>query len=352
MSFHYRKPKTLMTRPPYESLPASEAAAGPGQDVSTSDAGQSPPPDAPFFIVQNAGSGRSSTEEVQQTIAQVLDGAGRKHTFLTVSDPSKLTETARQALKLAQAQQGVVVAAGGDGTLNAVARVVLGSGVPFGILPQGTFNYFGRTYGISQDTERSTRGLLDAVIEPVQVGMLNGQAFLVNASLGLYPTLLEDREAYKQRYGRSRLVALWSGLVTLFRVHRQLRLSMEIEGRPTHLRTPTLVVGNNALQLEQIGIGDPKDLERGKLVAMGPKPVGTWQLYKLLALGLISRLGEAENAFSFNFTKLVVNPQGNRRVKVAMDGEISHVQAPLVFTVAEDRLSLLVPRDESLRERK
>lgn len=341
-----------MTRPPYDTPPVPNAADGDGQGVPDGTAGASLRPDAPFFIVQNAGSGRNSTEEVRETIARVLEEGGRTHTFLTVSDPAKLTETARRALDMAREQGGVVVAAGGDGTLNAVARVVLGAGVPFGILPQGTFNYFGRTFGISQDTERSTRSLLDAVIEPVQVGMLNGQAFLVNASLGLYPTLLEDREAYKQRYGRSRLVALWSGLVTLFRAHRQLRLQLEIEGRPTQIRTPTLVVGNNALQLEQIGIGDPRDLERGKLVAMGPKPVGTWELYKLLALGLFSRLGEAENAFSFNFTRLVVNPQGTRRVKVAMDGEISYVQAPLVFTVAEDRLDLLVPRDESLRERK
>lgn len=324
-----------MTRPPIDT-------AAPGDDLKN----------APFFIVQNAGSGRNLAEEVQQAIQGVLDGAGRTYRFLTVKDPALLTETAQKALKLAQEQNGIVVAAGGDGTLNAVARVVLGSNVPFGILPQGTFNYFGRTYGIPQDTERSTRSLLDAVIEPVQVGMLNGQAFLVNASLGLYPTLLEDREAYKQRYGRSRLVALWSGLVTLFRVHRQLRLEIEVEGRPTRMRTPTLVVGNNALQLEQIGIGDPATLARGRLVAMGPKPVGTLELYKLLALGLISRLGEAESAFSFDFSRLVVNPHGSRRVKVAMDGELSYVRAPLVFTVADDKLQLLVPRDAELRERK
>lgn len=324
-----------MTPPSIDSTPTGEALAK-----------------APFYIVQNAGSGRQSAEDVQQAIREVMDAAGREYTFLTVKNPKLLTETATKALKLAQQNNGVVVAAGGDGTLNAVARVVLGSDVPFGILPQGTFNYFGRTYGISQDTERSTRSLLDAVIEPVQVGMLNGQAFLVNASLGLYPTLLEDREAYKQRYGRSRLVALWSGLVTLFRVHRQLRLEMEVEGRPTRMRTPTLVVGNNALQLEQIGIGDPDALTRDRLVAMGPKPVGTFQLYKLLAMGLISRLGEADNAFSFDFSRLVVNPHGSRRVKVAMDGELSYVQAPLVFTVADHKLQLLVPRDEQLRERK
>jgi diacylglycerol kinase family enzyme len=96
--------------------------------------------------------------------------------------------------------------------LSAVSAVMLGSGLPMSILPQGTFNYFGRTVGISQETEAVLESLLDAVIQLVDVGLLNGHVLLVNASLGLYPQLLEDREAYKRRYGRSRLIALWPAI--------------------------------------------------------------------------------------------------------------------------------------------
>jgi diacylglycerol kinase family enzyme len=42
---------------------------------------------------------------------------------------------AQRAVEQARQQQGVVVAAGGDGTINAVAQVVLKSGCPFGVLP-------------------------------------------------------------------------------------------------------------------------------------------------------------------------------------------------------------------------
>lgn len=309
-------------------------------------------PDAPFFIVQNAGSGRSSAVELQAIIGDILTAAGRQFTFSLVDDPRRLKAAAEAAVRDARESGGVVVAAGGDGTLNAVASMVLGQGVPFAILPQGTFNYFGRTYGISQDTAIATRALLDAVIQPAQVGMLNGRLFLVNASLGLYPTLLEDREAYKKRYGRSRMVAMWSAVVTLFRAHRQLMLRIDGDGAsvPHMLRTPTLVVGNNALQLEQIGIDERSALARGRLVGMGAKPVGTLALYKLVLMGLFSRLGEAEHVFSFDFDRMTVDPGGNRRVKVAMDGEITHLQAPLVFEVARECLPLLVPRDENLKE--
>src|SRR5690606_5437963 len=185
----------------------------------------------------------------------------------------------------ARDQGGAVVAVGGDGTLSAVAQGVLDAGLPFGIVPQGTFNYFGRTYGISQDTEAAARALLAARPEPVQVGLVNDRLFLINASLGLYPQLLEDREAYKKRYGRSRVVALWSALMTLARAHRQLSLQLEHQGQTRTLRTPTIVVGNNALQLEQIGIAEADALRQGQLVAMGVRPVGTLALYGLVLRG-------------------------------------------------------------------
>lgn len=296
----------------------------------------------PLFIVLNTGSGRGDAQALQDIIRRVLDEAGRRFQLMPVDDPSRLVATAREAVALAREAGGIVVAAGGDGTLNAVAGQVLGQGVPFGILPQGTFNYFGRRYGISQDTEAALRGLLGGELRPVQVGLLNGRLFLVNASLGLYPQLLEDREAYKQRFGRSRLVALWSGLVTLMRAPRQLSLRLDYEGRVRDLRSPTLVVGNNRLQLEHIGI-DPAELDRGHLVAMAARPVGTLALYGLLLRGLFSRLGEAEHVVSFAFDRLMVSIRGRRRVKVAMDGEISWMDTPLEFKVSDSPLPLVVP---------
>ncbi|MFY3079233.1 diacylglycerol/lipid kinase family protein [Achromobacter xylosoxidans] len=296
----------------------------------------------PLFIVLNTGSGRGDAQALQDIIRRVLDEAGRRFQLMPVDDPSRLVATAREAVALAREAGGIVVAAGGDGTLNAVAGQVLGQGVPFGILPQGTFNYFGRRYGISQDTEAALRGLLSGELRPVQVGLLNGRLFLVNASLGLYPQLLEDREAYKQRFGRSRLVALWSGLVTLMRAPRQLSLRLDYEGRVRDLRSPTLVVGNNRLQLEHIGI-DPAELDRGHLVAMAARPVGTLALYGLLLRGLFSRLGEAEHVVSFAFDRLMVSIRGRRRVKVAMDGEISWMDTPLEFKVSDTPLPLVVP---------
>jgi len=307
----------------------------------------------PLFLVMNNGSGSRDANETREIIEQTLSQAGRRYELMPVDDGSQLITTAKRALRIASEQGGIVVAVGGDGTLSAVSEVVLGSGVPLGILPQGTFNYFGRTYGISQDTRAALDCLLDAVIQPIDVGMLNDRVFLVNASLGLYPQLLEDREAYKRRYGRSRLVALWSAIATLMHAHRSLHVQIDLEGQPRrHMDTPTIVVGNNALQLEQIGVRQVDEIERHHLVAMTSRSLGTLALYGLLIRGLLRRLGDAENVISFGFDTMTIRPRRSRkRIKVAMDGEICWMDAPLTFRVAPDKLPLLVPRDPAKRVR-
>lgn len=306
----------------------------------------------PFFIVFNVKSGNRNAQEEIQTISRVLEEGGRDFEFLQLKAPEPVDVLARRAVELAKAHHGVVVAAGGDGTINAVANAVLGSGCPFGVLPQGTFNYFGRDNAISQDTRKAALALLQAHISPVQAGMVNGRLFLVNASVGLYPQILEDREAWKQQLGRSRFVAFLSGIATLLQSRHQLRLSIESAGQTVSLRTPTLFVGNNRLQLVQAGInGQQTDaLTQGQLAAIAVHPIGTLALLGLLVRGLLGQLGDADNIQSFSFRRLTVTPKGMRRIKVATDGEIVWMQTPLVFEVAAEPLLLLVPASAELAE--
>lgn len=300
----------------------------------------------PLFLVLNPGAGHDDSDAVQQIIAAVLTEAGREHRFLRARRGADMPATAREAVQAAQARGGTVVAVGGDGTINAVVNAVLGSGCTMGVLPQGTFNYFGRTHGIPEDVAEAARLLLTGTPQPVQVGLVNDRAFLVNASLGLYPQLLEDREAYKQRFGRSRWVAAWAAALSLMQAHRPLRLELSSAGQSRRVRTPTLFVGNNALQLTQIGIAEAPVVTQGALVAITLRPVGTLAMAWLMLRGAVGHLGEANDVFSFAFDTLRVQPAaplGRRRVKVATDGEVLRMRAPLVFRVAPEPLMLIKP---------
>lgn len=304
-----------------------------------------------FHIILNASSGSSDTSSQREVIEGVLAASGCAYDLTVLERGGKLDEAARQAVAKARRDGGAVVAAGGDGTISTVAGVVLGSGCPFGVLPQGTFNYFGRTHGIPEDLEEATRALLTAEPRPVQVGRLNDRVFLVNASVGLYPTLLEQREHDKRRFGRSRFVAVLSAIRTLLGFRKQLSIQFERDGKPASAKISTLFVGNSTLQMEQAGIGTMKAaLEQGRLAAIAPKAVGKLALLGLMLRGALGQLGDAEELISFSFKRMTVRQRswyGKGKVKVAIDGEVLKLSPPLQFEVIEDQLLLLTPRGQT-----
>lgn len=302
-------------------------------------------PASPLLFVINAASGRNDGEQKQQAIERALANAGRAGELIHAR-PDDIARVASEAAVRALAERSAVVAVGGDGTINAVAQAAHTQGCVMGVVPQGTFNYFARTHGIPTEVEAAVRVLLEAEPTLVQVGLINDRLFLVNASLGLYPQLLEDRETYKARFGRSRLVAIGAALATLFSGYRQLKLRIELGGQARDVTTPTLFVGNNRLQLEQVGVDEARALDRGSVAAVMLRPIGTLSMLALLWRGALGTLGEADTIESFQFQSMVVKPRlgpGGRRVKVAMDGEVTWLAAPLEFRASTTPLFLLKP---------
>ena len=306
-------------------------------------------PAAPIQFVINAAAGSSDADTKRAVIESVLQVEGRCGD-LHFCTPAQLAGVARESAQRALLTRAAVVAVGGDGTLNTVAQAAHAVGCAMGVVPQGTFNYFARTHGIPADPAEAVRLLLHATPLPVQVAGINERVFLVNASLGLYPHLLEDREAYKARFGRTRWVAFVAACATLLRAQRRLRLRIETGGTVRDVQTLTLFVGNNRLQLQQFG-AEPEDTLAGtpgdgSMAALVLRPIGTLSMLGLMLHGAMGRLGEAAGVERFEFEHLVVKPtlpQGRRGVKVAFDGEVTMMRAPLDFRVLAKPLYLLGP---------
>ena len=303
---------------------------------------------ARLFVIINPGSGAQDAKAKRDLLGEIFEAAGRSHQFVPIEGPAMLEGAVDKAAADAAGCGGVLVAVGGDGTINTVAAAALRQGCVLGVLPQGTFNLFARSHGISQDLETAAAALIRGCPEPVQVAQVNGRVFLVNASLGLYPQLLQDREGFQDRFGRRRWVAIVSGLLTLFKWRRQLKLEIELAGERTVLTTPTLFVGNNRLQLQRIGIAEDTAARvgEGRLAAVAARPIGTMALMTLLLRGALGTLGEAEQVHSFAFQSLKVQVRGMRRLKVAVDGEVGVVTPPLLFAVSTKPLMLVVPRPQ------
>jgi diacylglycerol kinase family enzyme len=135
--------------------------------------------------------------------------------------------------------------------------------------------------------------------------------------------------------------------MTLLRDHRPLTVELDLDGATTTMRTSTLFAGNNRLQLEQVGVAEAACVDRQRLAAIAVRPVGVLTMLGLGLRGALGQLGAAENVVGFAFQHMRVRPRlryGQRRIKVAMDGEIAWLRAPLTFAVAPRPLRLLAPK--------
>ncbi len=299
-----------------------------------------------FAFVVNGGSGHQPLQERLATIEQQMRRDGRPFHVERLERGSTLQATVARAADWAAARGAALVAAGGDGTQNAVAQAAWQARLPLGTIPQGTFNYFGREHDVATETDAAMDALLRATPRPVQAGMVNGRLFLVNASLGLYPQLLQDREAFKRRHGRYRINAALAATGTILREHRFWTLELTFGDEKVVVQTATLFVGNNALQLGQVGVSSAQAIQRGALAAVLVRPIGRLPMLGLALRGALGRLGEASHVLDFAFHRLVVRPatgSARRRIRLAVDGELCRIDSPLTFELAAPALRLLLP---------
>jgi len=304
-------------------------------------------PAAALLFVINSAAGALDIDAKRAVIEAALAARGRTGELL-ICQPAQLLHVAIEAAAEALARGAAVVAVGGDGSLNTVAQATHAAGCAMGVIPYGTFNYFARTHGIPTDPAAAMQLLLDARPAPVQVAAINDQIFLVNASLGVYPELLQDREAYKARFGRSRWVAFVAACATLLRAQTRLRLHIEMGATVRDVQTLTLFVGNNRLQLQQFGV-EPRDTVagtpgEGSMAAVMLRPISSLSMIRLLLHGAMGRLGEAAGVEGFEFQHMVVKPRlapGRRDVVVAFDGEVAPMRSPIDIRVLDKPLFLL-----------
>lgn len=320
----------------------SAIPSSPEQQALASAAGRLAEPE--LFIVMNQGSGKNEKDEVRTAIEQELQRAGRRHRFVPVA-PGEIVQACRDAAKLAKEQGGVIVGAGGDGTINCAAQAALANDCPLGVIAQGTFNLFARELGLSLDAAEATRMLLRGQPEPVQVGLANERVFLVNASVGLYPKLLADREEVKTRLGRRRWIAMLAALKTLMEWRLKLVLDAEMDGELAKLKTASVFLGNNRVQLSRLGIQDyvVQQVGNGSIACLLVPPMRWWAKLRMIAAATFGTMGEERQVQSFPMRSLTVSARNARRLKVATDGEVQWMELPLRFTVSPRPLQVMLP---------
>ena len=235
----------------------------------------------------------------------------------------------------------VLVAAGGDGTVNAIAQQAVTHNMPMAVMPTGTLNHFAKDIGMPSDLEAAAAAITRGHLKRIDYASVNGTVFLNNSSLGLYPRLVRKRDRKADTVGKwpAAGIALWHSLSNL----RIMHLKFDIDGQTSVYHTPLVFVGNNDYHPERMGFTNRDQLSDGVLSLHIVRAQSIWGLCKLvvrLGFGKSPSSDQFVNQECTSFTITSSKPQ----IDVSMDGETKYFTTPLKYQIHAHGLQLCAPK--------
>lgn len=290
-------------------------------------------------VIVNASAGAGCTIEWAAELTRKFRATGMDVDVTLAKTGIQTIETAQSALA-----QGatIIVAGGGDGTINAVASVVTGTGTALGVLPLGTLNHFAKDLHIPLELDEAIHTIANGRPVHVDVGEINDKIFLNNSSLGLYPDIVREREKQQRRLGRGKWPAFFWATLAALRRYPFVNARLTIDGSERVLRAPFIFVGNNKYLMEGFNIGTRARLDGGVLSLYVAHRTGRLGLLRLAFSSLFGRLRQ-ERDFDALTTREIRVDTKHKRLRVSTDGEVTSMEMPLLYRIRSRALCVIVP---------
>lgn len=290
------------------------------------------------LIVNQRAGGFRGLQPVNELIA-TLERYGLRPEPILIGKRSDPRQAALDALRRGAK---TLVAAGGDGTVSAVASALLDSEATLGVLPMGTLNHFAKDLQIPLDVEGASSVIADGAVAKIDVGEVNGRTFINNSGLGIYPQMVAWREEY-QREGWTRWVALFWAAITALRRMPFLRLRLIAADTEVARLTPMVFIGNNEYEVEGARAGTRRSLDAGRLFIYAVNARTPGRLIRLSLSALLGRLRRPQDYESVCVVEAWIEMR-RRWVKVSLDGEVARLVTPLHYRTRPAALRVFVPQ--------
>ena len=304
------------------SVIARVALAGNRTDWRMPEHPAQPPARHPYLIM-NPKSGGGKVEKFD--LKRKAEDLGAEVFLIGGPEPVDVAQVAREAVARGADLLGV---AGGDGTQALVAGVAAEHGLPFVVISAGTRNHFALDLGLDREDPSACLGALsDGVELRVDLGMINGQVFVNNASFGAYAEVVET-----PAYRGDKLKTTLDLLPDLLQGHRGARLSARADGAETEIRSPqALLVANNPYGTGDIaGLSRRARIDRGVLGVVGVKVRTARQAVDLLR-------GQNAAGLRVLTTRKIEISADAAQIPVGIDGESVSMSTPVTCTISPCR---------------
>lgn len=291
-----------------------------------------------IVLLNRLGGAAAADDEIESAVGAALEAAGIAVEIRMVDGAG----IAGQSRAAAERGDALLIVGGGDGSVSAAAGALAGTATRLGILPLGTLNHFARDLGIPSDLREATAVIAAGAERPVDVAEVNGRTFVNNAAIGIYPSMVVDRQSQQRRLGRSKWLAVAvASLRTMWNFHAW-RLRLSADGGDERVDTPLLFVGNNQYRLALPAAGRRDSLDDGRLcvLVMRSKSLPGFIAATARALLGLSRNDDLEHLEGM--TELRVDSK-RARLPLGIDGETATLDTPLLFRIRPRALLVIAP---------
>lgn len=253
--------------------------------------------------------------------------------------PGHATQLAREAVR---AGMDVVVAAGGDGTVNDVIQALAGTSTALGVLPMGTVNVWAREVGIPRNLDHAREALAHGVRRQIDLGRAGSRYFLLMAGIGFDAEVARrvDRGPLK-RLGLKMLDYLaTAGMLSV--IQRPTRVWMRYSGKRRSVNALMIIIGNTRLYGGALTFAKNAIADDGLLDLVVVESTSVLQRLGVLLWAVLRRV---------KFTPKIryaqarmIRLEASWPVPVQVDGEVIGT-LPMSFSVAPRALTVILPAD-------
>ncbi len=286
----------------------------------------------------NTGAGADGKADIRDQLIELFRAGGVDAQVALAGSGDEIVRLARKA---AAGDAEVVVAGGGDGTISSIASEIIDTGKILGILPLGTLNHFAKDLQIPLELEGAVQTIIAGHSEAIDFAEVNDQIFLNNSSLGLYPNIVREREK-GQRLGRGKWPAFVWAALSVLRRYPFLEMRLNVEGEELTLKTPFVFIGNNEYLMETLNIGGRASLNSGKLSIYATNRMSRLGLVRLTLRALFGGLRQEKDFLALHTEEIWLGTK-HRRLRVALDGEVTVMEPPLHYRIHPRGLRVLTP---------
>jgi diacylglycerol kinase (ATP) len=304
------------------------------------------------LLIYNPTSGRKRHrrfEEIEKAVA-ILREAGISTEIAATTAPG----TARGMAQLAVAQRrDLVIACGGDGTVNEVVNGLAGSQVPMALLPAGTANILAKELGVPWDIPHAARLIPGGTVRRIALGIacppedngngtsrgqMVGRYFLCVAGAGPDGAIVNGvDEIFKKNAG---ILAYWAeGLKQLFRYDFP---EMWVHSGGQERRATIVVIGRTAHYGGPFKITTGASLFEDSFEMVTNAATSRFQYLRCLPALWMGKLRTVKGIDAWKQTEVICEPTGERMIFAQVDGEPIGA-LPLAFRIAPNALSIVVP---------